>query len=311
MRRVIVRLHRWIGLSLFVYVALICLSGSALVYRPELFRYFEPQPIEVTAGTELLSDDRLKASARRAFPREEPAAIWRGREPNHAVEIELVRNGETRGYLFDPYTGRPLRSAMPWDFWAVSKLLELHTELLGGETGRIVNGALGLGLVFMALSGALVWTPRRHRTSSASAGRAPGGLRRLHMTVGIWAALFTLMWGITGANLVYPEVMMHIVDYFEPFDETNPVERVGDQVSYWFAYLHFGRFGGRIPGCERGMACDEALKAAWALIALAPVFLAGSGFVLWLQGRRTKARVGRFGTVAPVRHPGIGQRRRA
>lgn len=294
MRRVIVRLHRRIGLCLFAYVALICVTGSALVYRPELFRLFEPQPVEVTPGAELLSDDRLLASAGQAFPGEEPVAIWRGREPDHAVEIELVQDGETHGYLFDPYTGRPLRSAIPWDFWAVSKLLELHTELLGGESGRFVNGALGLGLAFMALTGALVWAPRPGRASPVSTGRAWGGLRRLHMTVGIWAALFALIWGVTGANLVYPEVMMRVVDYFEPFDEMNPVERVGDQVSYWFAYVHFGRFGGRIPGCERGMACDEILKMAWALVALAPAFLAGSGLVLWQRGRRARARVRRL-----------------
>ena len=276
---------------MFAYVAMICLTGSLLVYRPELFRYFEPQPVEVAVGPVLLSDEALRESARRAFPDEEPVEIWRGREPNHAVEIDLVTDGETRGHLFDPYTGRPLRHAIPWDFWLVSKLLELHTELLGGESGRMVNGALGLGLVFMALTGVLVWKPKKRTAVSASTARPPGNLRRLHMTVGIWAALFVFMWGITGANLVYPEVLMRVVDTFEPFDEMNPVERVGDQVSYWFAYLHFGRFGGYIPGCERGMACDQTLKAIWALIALAPVFLAASGFVLWLRGRRARTRV--------------------
>ena len=278
---------------LFAYVALICLTGSVLVYRPELFRHFEPQPVEVAEGRVLLSDAQLVASARRAFPAEEPMAVWRGREPQHAVEIDLVADGETRGYLFDPYTGRPLRHAIPWDFWLVSKLLALHTELLGGESGRLVNGALGLGLVFMALTGALVWKPKKRNALSASTGRKASSLRRLHMTVGVWAALFAFMWGLTGFNLAYPEVLMRVVDWFEPFDEINPVERVGDTVSYWFAYLHFGRFGGYLPGCERDSGCDGALKAVWALIALAPAFLAGSGLVLWLRGRRARARVRR------------------
>lgn len=290
MRRLIVRLHRWIGIVLFAYVAMICLTGSVLVYRPELFRYFEPQPVTVEQGPRLLSDEELLASARRAFPSEEAGEIWRGSVPNHAVEIYLVKDGETRGHLFDPYTARPLRSAIPWDFWLVSKLLELHTDLLGGPDGRLVNGALALGLVFLALSGVLVWRPQKSRRASASTGLRPGSLRRLHMTTGIWAAIFVLMWGVTGTNLAFPEATMAAVDYFEPFDEANPVERVGDKVSYWLAYLHFGRFGGRIPGCERDGACDEALKVAWLLIALAPAFLAGSGLVLWRRGRRARAR---------------------
>src|SRR5687768_16851518 len=214
MRRAIVKIHRWIGIVLFAYVAMICLTGSVLVYRPELFRYFEPQPLEVAAGPVQLSDEQLLASARRSFPAEEATVLWRGREPNHAVEIDLVRNGETRGYLFDPYTGRPLRSAIRWDFWLVSRSLALHTELLGGESGRLVNGALGLGLAFLALTGVLVWKPKKRKALSASTAKPPGNLRRLHMTVGIWAALFVFMWGITGASLVYPEVMMRTVDYF-------------------------------------------------------------------------------------------------
>jgi uncharacterized iron-regulated membrane protein len=299
MRRAVVKIHRWIGIVLFAYVAMICLTGSVLVYRPELFRHFEPQPLEVAAGSVLLSDQQLLASARRAFPDELPAQVWRGREPNHAVEIDLVQGGEARGYLFDPYSGRPLRSAIPWDFWLVSKLLALHTELFGGESGRLVNGALGLCLAFMALTGVLVWKPKKRKAPSASTAKPPGNLRRLHMTVGIWAALFVFMWGITGASLVYPEVMMRTVDYFEPFDEMNPVERVGDVVSYWLAYLHFGRFGGYIPGCERGSGCDGALKATWSLIALAPAFLAGSGIVLWLRGRKARARVRRSSPSEP------------
>ncbi len=38
MRRVLIKLHRWIGVVLFAYVMMICLTGSFLVYRPELLR---------------------------------------------------------------------------------------------------------------------------------------------------------------------------------------------------------------------------------------------------------------------------------
>ena len=284
MRRALVQIHRWIGIVLFAWVLLLCLTGSVLVYRPELFRAFEPQPLEVATGTVLLSDEAVLTRARRAFPDEKPAQVWRGRQPNHAVEVDLVSDGETRGYLFDPYTGAPLRAALPWDFWLVSKLLELHTDLLGGPSGRMVNGALALGFVFLVLTGVLAWRPRKGAET-----RTPTSLRRLHMTVGIWAGLFVLVWALTGIHLAWPEIMTAATDYFEPFDELNPVERLGDQIAYWLAYLHFGRFGGRLPGCERGL-CDESLKALWAFIALAPALLAATGVLLWLRGRRARAR---------------------
>ena len=40
MRQAIVQIHRWIGIVLFAWVLLLCLTGSALVYRPELFRAY-------------------------------------------------------------------------------------------------------------------------------------------------------------------------------------------------------------------------------------------------------------------------------
>jgi len=290
MRRGLVLVHRWIGIVLLIYMAMMCLTGSVLVYRPELMRYFEPQPVVVAPGPTRLSDEALLASARHAFPADVPVEVFSGRQENHAVEINLQdADGDLRGHLFDPYTGNPLQPAIPWSFWLVTKLLELHTDLLSSFEGRLVNGALALGFVFLALTGVLAWRPRKKRLAGQP-GKA-GGLRRLHMTVGIWSALFVLMWGVTGVHLAYPDIMNSLTDHFEPFDEMNPVERVGDQVSYWLAYLHFGRFGGRFDGCERWSTCEDLLKATWALIALAPLFLSASGLLLWWRGRRAKARV--------------------
>lgn len=113
----------------------------------------------------------------------------------------------------------------------------------------------------------------------------------MHKTFGIYAAVFVFMWGITGFHLGYPALLETVTEHFEPFDEASLSERVGDRVSYWLAYLHFGRFGGVLPGCERGESCAEILKAAWVVIAVAPAFLALSGTVIWLRGRRAKARM--------------------
>jgi len=289
MRRWLVRLHHWAGLALSLYVALICLTGSVLVFRPELYRAFEPQPTEVEIGPQRLSDARLMAAARRAFPDKEPIEVWPGQEPNHAATVDFVEGDERSNYLFDPFTGAPLGPTTPFGFRATTFLLDLHTQLVSGESGKLVNGALALGLALIALTGALAWLPRKPRERAR-------GLRRWHLTAGIWSALFVLMWGITGLHLAVPGLTTGVVERFAPLDESSPVEWVGDTISYWLAYLHFGRFGGVLPGCERGAWCAEALKVAWSLIALAPVFLAGSGLVLWVRGRRAKARVRRLRT---------------
>ncbi|MBO9518500.1 MAG: PepSY domain-containing protein [Porphyrobacter sp.] len=294
MRRAIVKLHRWTGIALLAYVAMICLTGSVLVYRPELYRHFEPQPVVVAPGPRLLSDQELLESARRAFPAEVAVKVWRGQQPNHAVEVDLEKDGQTRNYLFDPYSGRPVGPTLPLGFRVTSTLLKLHTELVGGDTGRLANGALALSFVFLSLTGALAWRPRKRRAAtSKSPKRGFANLRHLHMTFGIWVAAFVLMWGVTGIHLVFPAIMESLVEYFEPFDEMNPVERTGDKISYWLAYLHFGRFGNRIPGCGDGL-CGESFKALWSLVGVVSACLAGTGFIMWWRGRIALARVSRL-----------------
>ena len=57
-----------------------------------------------------------------------------------AVEVTLRRTTVEKRRLFDPYTGRDLGEAMPIGLSLALGLLELHDNLLGGTTGRTVNG---------------------------------------------------------------------------------------------------------------------------------------------------------------------------
>ena len=284
MRRFLVTLHRWIGIVLAIYVVMLCLTGSVLVYRPELFRYFEPQPVFVETQGTLLSDEQLLAAAKGAFPEREPNQLWRGQEDNRAVEVELLDGDDREGWLFDPYTGEALQPSLNLGYRTTAFLLDLHTKLLGEDAGKTINGALGLTFVFLVLSGLLAWRP----------GKTRGwGLRRLHMTTGIWASAFVLMWAVTGVHLAWPWLLDGVNEYFDPFDEMNPVERFGDKLSYWLAYAHFGRFS-YMPWCGPG-ACGEGLKALWAVVALVPAGLAVTGLWMWLSGQRSRARMRKAG----------------
>ena len=47
MHKLLFDIHRWLGVILIVYVLAICVTGSVLVYRNELYRTFSPQPVYV------------------------------------------------------------------------------------------------------------------------------------------------------------------------------------------------------------------------------------------------------------------------
>ncbi len=284
LRKAIFQVHLWTGIGLGIYIFVICATGSVLVYRNELYRTFSPQPVIVKSTGISLGDDGLDRAARQVYPGYAVQEMRPGRTPNQAVEITLTRDGDRIRRLFDPFTGEDLGDPLPLGYRTAAWVLDLHDNLLGGQTGRRVNGIGAVFLLVLSVTGAVIWWPGilRWRRSLTIDRRADWKLFNwsFHSAFGFWCWPFLVMWAITGVYLSFPAPFNAIVDYVEPFDESNPVERVGDQVMYWLAYLHFGRLGGRgIPGC--GALCNSSTKALWALIGLVPPALFVTGAFMW------------------------------
>ena len=68
LRRMLFQVHLWTGLAAGVYVLVISLTGSVLVYRNELYRTFSPRPIMVDGSGPPLTADALAQAARDAYP---------------------------------------------------------------------------------------------------------------------------------------------------------------------------------------------------------------------------------------------------
>lgn len=283
LRRAVFQVHLWSGIGVGLYIFLISVTGSVLVYRNEMFRAVTPPPIIVAASGERLSEERLKEAAVQAYPGFTATSVSRPRNPAQAVEVTLRRTTVEKRRLFDPYTGRDLGEAMPIGLSLALGLLELHDNLLGGTTGRTVNGVGALALIILCVTGSVIWWPgiARWRESVWLNWRA--NWKRinwsLHSMVGFWMLLMVLLWGVTGAYLCFPNWFSDMADAIEPLTEQNAGARHVDTVLYWLAYLHFGRFGGRIPGC--GPTCNATFKFLWAAIGFAPPVMFVTGAIMW------------------------------
>lgn len=287
LRRALFQVHLWTGIAIGLYVVVISLSGSVLVYRSELYRAFSPEPVMVTGSGTAMSAESLGNAARRAYPDYEIADVRAGQAANQAVEITLRRGEDNIRRLFHPFTGEDLGDPLPLGFRVTAWLLDLHDNLLNGETGRRVNGVGAILLLVLCVTGAVIWWPGiRSWRRSLTIDRKASWKRlnwTLHSALGFWFFLFILIWGVTGIYLSFPNVFVTFFDYLEPLDENNPVERVGDRIQYWLAYLHFGRLGGRgIPGCGRGW-CNEFTQFIWAVAALVPPAMFITGAIMWWQ----------------------------
>ena len=285
LRRVLFQVHLWMGIAFGIYLLVICLTGSILVYRNELYRTFSPVPVIVSGSGTPLDAEAVKSAARRAYPDHEVTDVHTGKTPNHAIEITLRRGSETMRRLLHPFTGADLGNPVPVGYRFTAWMLDLHDNLLTGDTGRAFNGIGALALALLSLSGAIIWWPGIGSWRRSLIPDPRANWKRLnwtlHSALGAWGLLFLLLWGLTGMYLSFPNLFVTVFDWLEPFDPSNEADRIVDRIQYWLAYLHFGRLGGRgIPGCGRGL-CDNTTKFIWAVWALVPPLMVVTGAIMW------------------------------
>ncbi|GIT67314.1 MAG: hypothetical protein Ct9H300mP25_07860 [Acidobacteriota bacterium] len=74
-------------------------------------------------------------------------------DPARAATVTLTKDGSPTQLLFNPYTGADLGHRLPLPYRLTTWLLDLHDNLLYGETGRRING---LGAIVLCSSQAPV-----------------------------------------------------------------------------------------------------------------------------------------------------------
>src|ERR1700680_2395294 len=82
LRRALFQVHLWSGIGIGLYVLMISVTGSVLVYRNELYVAAAPKPIFSTSSKPQLTEDQLKEAALRAYPGYEFDNLARTLDPN-------------------------------------------------------------------------------------------------------------------------------------------------------------------------------------------------------------------------------------
>ena len=274
LRRALFQVHLWTGIGVGIYVLVISITGSLVVFRNEISTYFTAKPVIVEGQGEKLTDEQLTAIAERNYPGFKVANVFRGRRDEQAVEIWMDGDNEQkRQRSFHPFTGEDLGEAIPAGLKFNSWLLDLHDNLLAGDTGRFWNGIGAVLLIVLCLTGAMIWWPGIKAWRRNLLLKRNVGWKRfnwdLHSFLGFWFFAFVFIWGISGVYLSIPDPFNIAVDFIEPINEETFEPRVGDEVLVWLGRLHFGRFYG-LP-----------MKIAWTVVGLIPAVLFVTGAVMW------------------------------
>src|SRR5882672_1758094 len=136
-RRWLMRIHSWTGLGLGLYVVLLSITGSASVLRPQFHLWMVPRTVPIV-GTRLKADE-LREALRQSYDGYEISAVSEGRRPDSPVRVTLQRDGVETERLFDPYAARDIGLMFPPVLNVVEWVVDLHDNLLGGETGRKIG----------------------------------------------------------------------------------------------------------------------------------------------------------------------------
>src|ERR1700740_2396587 len=80
LRRAIFQVHLWSGVGIGLYILVISVTGSVVVYRNELYRAATPAPIVSRASGPRLTDDELTEAALRVYPGYRVVNLTRARD---------------------------------------------------------------------------------------------------------------------------------------------------------------------------------------------------------------------------------------
>ncbi|CAB0150704.1 hypothetical protein PSI9734_01147 [Pseudidiomarina piscicola] len=191
------RVHKWLGLGLSLWIVLVSLTGTLLLYKTELLQLTYPQL--------QLSQLPTQADAAKVFNRFDAGYAFLPREDKPWIEV--VDAGGTTHY-FDAHGDEILARPMlgDWISWAV----EFHHHLLLEELGKNLMGIMGLLSLVLVVAGLVRWWPRNwSRRVLAVRWRSPGSrqfqatLWQFHRSAGVVAFIPILVLLLTGTAIMY------------------------------------------------------------------------------------------------------------
>lgn len=165
-RPMLLKVHRWLGLSVGLLLVLNALTGSLMLAARPLDRAIHAHlfVVPVPAGAQRLPLENLRQALVKEFGAKAGFTI---RPPRDSAETLLVyvRTDSWAGQAyFDPYTGRLLGIRGEHEGFA-NALFEFHSELLSGDIGKQILAFNALTMLAMLTTGLFIWWPTRWTTA--------------------------------------------------------------------------------------------------------------------------------------------------
>jgi uncharacterized iron-regulated membrane protein len=200
LRRALFQIHLWTGVLLSLYVVVIALTGSILVFRTELTKAQLPKDLSPYSAAQTAAMQDVIQHFTATYP---GAVLQNLQMPSPAVPAFLLFAVDAQKHplrlLADPATAQLHDQPRTWLDW----VYDLHVYLLLGHGyGMQVNAVGAAGLLLLTVSGLFLWWPGVRTWMRGLRIDIARNWRRInfdaHNAIGFWTLLIVCWWAFSG-----------------------------------------------------------------------------------------------------------------
>ena len=216
MKKIFRKIHLWLSVPFGLIITLVCFSGAMLVFENEVNEWFRRDLyyVETVKESPLPMDKLLEKVATTLPDSVSVTGVSISSDPGRAYQVSLSKPRRASLYV-DQYPGEVKGKSERSGFFMF--MFRMHRWLLdsmnpGNEGifwGKMIVGVSTLLLVFVLISGIVIWWPRTRKALKNSLKiTATKGWRRfwydLHVAGGMYALIFLLAMALTGLTWSFP-----------------------------------------------------------------------------------------------------------
>lgn len=224
MRKILLKVHQTIGLIVAMIIIMMGFTGSYLVWTrnitPVIYNYIN----QVNFSKKSYSLDQIITLLNDNYPDVELSKIVFPLQQNHPFRL-IVSNAENirEEVYIDPYKNKLLNIYQRNNTYDPF-LSKIHTELLGGNIGKIILSLSGICLFILSITGLYLWKGWK----KMNVGFKVRWLSKpkiinydLHQLIGICSFLLVANTAVTGSMLALDQPMKQVFSHFEPSSAIN------------------------------------------------------------------------------------------
>jgi len=239
-RKIIRKVHLWIGLPAGLILAVVGLTGSMYIFQPEVTSWLNQERLLPANEETIFSGDKeIARYIEDKTGKKIKSLQWPLRE--RRIYMFMSKGDDDSWYYLDQTTGEisPRSQLTGSAFFAFIK--ELHTNLTVGEPGRWITATASLLLaIIMIGTGLYLWWPRNWKILKTWRGiksRFTINTNRskkrfnydLHSVLGFYMVIPLFLMSITGAYFIYDDEIQWVVDTLT-FSEDGEISNWTDKI---------------------------------------------------------------------------------